>query len=98
MNEQKNTFDIFTLQAEIDSIAEDIGKQKTRSDYHDWLVRLYKAGAMLALVWKQYDLHPAHNSVERKAEKEMLSQIPGTMESLNIQIMQAIINLKNAGR
>ena len=93
-----NAFNIFTLQQEIESIVEDTGKQENKADFQKWLVRLYKAGAMLAIVQQQYTLHPSINPAARKEERLMLAEIPGSLDMLNVQIMQTISVLRNMER
>ena len=94
----QNTFNIITLQQEIESIAESVGKQESKNDFQNWLIRLYKAGTMLAIVQQQYTVHPSKNPVDRAAEKSMLANIPSAMDSLNVNIMRTISVLRSMER
>lgn len=90
----KHSFDIQDLQRELESIANAVGTQKTKADYHKWLVRLYKAASMISLVQQEYDLHHSHNA----EEKAMLAEIPGSLDMLNIYAQQALSQLRDIWR
>lgn len=96
MKKDKNKITIQDIGEELDSIIADVDKPKTKADLHKWLIRIYKAAAKLAVIQEGFTQRPSLNPIQRKNERELLKEIPASLETLNILAQKAVteLNLK----